>query len=231
MTWQANQRDRDWPFDLLATGFQLKLHSAALLVIDMHAKDVEMDAASELAISHPEIRKYWNARLSESVIPNVRQLIDVFRARQRPVVFTRNGHLTSTGREMTRRLRTKGAAGEPREFAHPSRIAGHGIDSRIAPREEDLVVDKLTSGAFTASVLDHALRNMEVKGLVITGILTDMCVLGTARSAAEIGYDSLICEDACGTLTQRAHEEALLMHARVFGRVATTADVIAELRL
>ena len=48
-----------------------------------------------------------------------------------------------------------------------------------------LVVDKLTSGAFTASFLDHALRNMNITSLVITGILTDQCVLGTARAAAE----------------------------------------------
>ena len=204
MSWEANQHDRDWPFDLLATDFQLNLHSTALLIIDMHAKDVEMDPASELATARPEIREYWNARLSESVIPNIRQLIDVFRARQRPVVYTRNGHLTSSGAEMTRRLRTERGAGEPREFVHPSQVPGYEIDSRIAPGDEDLVVDKLTSGAFTASILDHALRNMEVRGLVIAGILTDMCVLGTARAAAEIGYDSLICEDACATLTPRA---------------------------
>ena len=29
--------------------------------------------------------------------------------------------------------------------------------------------------------------------------LADMCVHGTARVAAELGYNSLICEDACAT--------------------------------
>ena len=191
--WNAAEHDPEWPFELLATQFELAGPSVALLVIDMHAKDLVMGAA---------------------------------------VVYTRNGNVTSTGRELTRRLRVKGAAdGErvPKQFKHPGQTPGHEIDSRIAPREEDLVVDKLTSGAFTASILDHALRNMGIKGLVIAGILTDMCVLGTARAAAELGYDSLICEDACATLTARAHHEALLMHARVFGRVAATEDVIAEL--
>ena len=57
----------------------------------------------------------------------------------------------------------------------------------IAPREDELVVDKLTSGAFNASILDHALRNMDVRDVVIVGISTDMCVHGTARVAAELG--------------------------------------------
>ena len=230
--WNAAEHDPEWPFELLATQFELAWPSVALLVIDMHAKDLVMGADSEVASSKPEIAEYWNTRVSELVMPNLCRLIGCFRGQGAAVVYTRNGNVTSTGREMTRRLRVKDAAdGEraPKQFKHPSQTPGHEIDSRIAPREEDLVVDKLTSGAFTASILDHALRNMGVKGLVITGILTDMCVLGTARAAAELGYDSLICEDACATLTARAHNEALLMHARVFGRVAATEDVIAEL--
>ena len=102
-------------------------------------------------------------------------------------------------------------------------------NSPLAPRPDDLIVDKLTSGAFTASLLDHALRNMGIRSVVITGLLTDACVFGTARAAAELGYNSLLCEDACGTYTQRAHDEALLMHARIFGRVDTTEAVMSEL--
>ena len=63
----------------------------------------------------------------------------------------------------------------------------------------------------------------------MTGVLTDMCVLGTARVASEIGYNSMICEDACATLTQRAHIDALLVHARCFGQVETADDIITEL--
>ena len=232
MSWNAAEHDPEWPFELLATQFELEWPSVALLVIDMHAKDLVMGADSEVASSKPEIAEYWNTRVSELVMPNLRRLIGRFREQGAAVVYTRNGNLTSTGREMTRRLRVKGAAGGervPKQFKHPTQTSGHEIDSRVAPREEDLVVDKLTSGAFTASILDHALRNMGAKGLVIAGILTDMCVLGTARAAAELGYDSLICEDACATLTPRAHNEALLMHARVFGRISTTECVIAEL--
>jgi hypothetical protein len=36
------------------------------------------------------------------------------------------------------------------------------------------------------------------------------------------------CEDCCASLTQRAHDEALLMHARRFGRVSTAEEVMSQ---
>ena len=70
---------------------------------------------------------------------------------------------------------------------------------------------------------------MGIKYLVLTGVVSDMCVMGTARTAAELGYYTLICEDACAAYTQRIHTESMLMHARKFGRVAQCQDIIAEL--
>ena len=141
------------------------------------------------------------------------------------IVYTRNGHVTATGDEMTPRLK-RGYEGRTLCARHSG---DNDIDPRLAPRDDELVMDKLASGAFTATFLDHALKNMGIIGLVITGVVTDMCVFGTARTAAELGYDSLLCEDACAAWSQRAHNEALLMHARRFGRVAGTEDVIREL--
>lgn len=225
MSWNANELDPEWPFDLVATRFVLKADSTALLVIDMQVKDMRYEADSAMAKQYPAVVRYWNQRIDETVIPNIRLLIDSFRARKCRIVYTRNGNTTTTGDQVTSRLRRKRSGPVTYHRGSPR----YDIDPRLAPTGEDLIIDKLTSGAFTASPLDHALRNMGVQALVIAGVLTDMCVFGTARCAAELGYDTLICEDACATLTPRAHTEALLMHARVFGRVATTADVLDEL--
>lgn len=225
MTWHAETIDPDWPYDLNATRFDLDLPTTALLVIDMSLKDVRFPPDSPLARAYPAMADYFNDRIETLVIPNTRKLIDLFRANDRPVVYTRNGTTTSSGGEATPRLRRK-APGQP---AHDRTKPAYDVDPRLASTPHDLVVDKLTSGAFTASWLDHALRNMEVRCLVLTGVMTDMCVLGTARGAAELGYETLICADACATLTERAHTEGLMAHARVFGRVDDTQDVIEEL--
>jgi nicotinamidase-related amidase len=222
--WNPRDFDPEWPFDLLATEFALNANSTALLIVDMQYNGLRSPLQPKLAQRAPKVAEYWSSRIEGGVVPNIRNLIDCFRSWRGRIVYTRNGNLTSTGDEVTARLKARSG-----QFKHPDRNEDYAIDARIAPADEDLVVDKLTSGAFTASLLDHALRNMGIKSLVITGILTDMCILGTARAASELGYNSLICEDACATLTARAHLEALLMHARVFGRVAATVDVLAEL--
>ncbi|MAE62722.1 MAG: hypothetical protein CMJ18_00495 [Phycisphaeraceae bacterium] len=226
MTWDPHRLDPRWPFDLTRTTFDLDAGSTALLVIDMQVDQITIGPESPMAERHPQIRDDWERRIGECVIPNIERLIDWFRRRDHRIVYTRNGTMTATGDEMTRRLKPRRpVGGQPIHRNSP----GYQVVERLAPRNEDMVVDKLTSGAFTASTLDHALRNMRISGLVMTGVLTDACVFGTARSAAELGYDSLICEDACATFTRRAHDDALMMHARIFGRVDTTDGVLAEL--
>ena len=223
MSWKAEDFDSEWSYDELATKFELRNDKAALLVIDIQKGDLVRDSHSEYGIKYPHIVEYWNTRISDFVIPNTSKLISFFRELGSPVIYTRNGAITPNGKEMAKRLR---------KFTKDTPFRGkdsYEIADQIRPVENELVIDKLTSGAFNFSILDHALRNMKVEDIVIAGILTDMCVLGTARVASELGYNSVISEDACATLTQRAHVEALLMHARVFGRVETSDDIIAEL--
>ena len=223
MSWKAEDFDSEWSYDELATKFELRNDKAALLVIDIQKGDLVRDSQSEYGIKYPHIVEYWNTRISDFVIPNTSKLISFFRELGLPVIYTRNGAITPNGKEMAKRLR---------KFTKDTPFRGkdsYEIADQICPVENELVIDKLTSGAFNFSILDHALRNMKVEDIVIAGILTDMCVLGTARVASELGYNSVISEDACATLTQRAHVEALLMHARVFGRVETSDDIIAEL--
>lgn len=226
MAWDPREHDSQWPFDAMSTDVVLDAESTALIVVDMQCDQMTVSLDSRLAVSYPQIIEYWNRRVNGTVVPNIRRLIDLFRSQDRKIVYTRNGYVTPTGDEMTDRLKAKLPAATSKSRRNSP---GYQIDERLFPQEADLVVDKLTSGSFTAGFLDHALRNMGVRSMVITGILTDACVFGTARSAAELGYGSLLCEDACATFTQRAHDDALLMHARIFGRVDTTDAVLSEL--
>jgi len=228
MAWIASEHDPDWPFDLFATNFTLDPVTTALLVVDMQGSDLTIDPDGELGRRYPDIPVYYNHRMTEIVVPNIGRLLEDFRSAGRRVVYTRNGRITPHGDELTARLRRH----RPKPGA-PPRYRGtpaYDVMPDIAPREDELIVDKLTSGAFNASILDHSLRNMGVTDVVIVGIATDMCVFGTARVAAELGYNALLCEDGCCTYTPRAQEDAMLMHARVFGRVATTDDILDELK-
>ncbi len=224
MSWNAEELDPQYPFDLVAAQFELSEVHTALVVIDMQIEYLFIDEHSPVGEKYPDIRTYFNQRIDETVIPNTVKLIKAFRERDLKVVYTRNGCMTSLGDEMSPRLR---------ELNNPPKLwrgtPGYEIAEVVFPGTEDLVIDKLTSGGFTLSQLDHALRNYAIRDVVIIGLFTDMCVLGTARAAAELGYNTVICEDCSATITQRAHDEGLLMHARRFGRVLTTNDLIKEL--
>jgi nicotinamidase-related amidase len=229
MSWNPEEFDPEWPFDLFATHFSLDPASTALLVIDMQIGQFAVKPDSIIAQRFPQIAQYMNQRIENEVLPNIQRLIQYFREQERKIVYTRNGNVTSTADEVTERIKAKKTNDDSGEVTSHHGTADYQIDSRLAPTDADLVIDKLTSGGFTASFLEHALRNMNIGTMVLTGVLTDACVFGTARSAAELGFNSLICEDACATYTQRAHEDALLMHARMFGEVDTAERVISKM--
>jgi nicotinamidase-related amidase len=229
MTWNARKYDPEWPFDLMETDFKLSKSSTALLVIDLQEGDVRYDPDSKLARKYPEMASDYYQRLAEIVIPQAAALLDFFRTSRRKVIYTRNGPMTSRGDEVTARLKSKIDRTDDMSQCNRDNPR-YQIIRELAPQPEDLVVDKVTSGAFTASTLDHALHNMKITDVVLVGILTDMCIFGTARAAAELGYNTAICENACASLTERAHHDALIMHARTFGRVMSTEEIRNELK-
>ena len=224
MTWDPKEHDPQWPFDLMETTFTLDPAHTALLVIDLQPCQITFPDDDPLRQQYPHIADAFTGRVESLVMPNTIRLLDYFRKHQLKVAFSRNLYNTCTGQETTRRLKPK----EPLTSGYRG-CPDHDVDPRLSPRDDEVLVDKLTSSSFNCTFLDHALRNMGVNAVVIVGVLSDMCVLGTARGAAELGYDTIICEDACATFTETAHIQAMLMHARKFGRIGQADDILTEL--
>jgi len=91
-------------------------------------------------------------------------------------------------------------------------------------------VTKLSASAFTSSSIDALLRNLEVESIIFTGVSTSQCVDLTARDAADRGYRCVVVADAVAEDRPDYHEWTLEQFRRLFGRVATTDEVLAELR-
>jgi len=64
---------------------------------------------------------------------------------------------------------------------------------------------------------------------VKTSCSTNSCVEGTARDAADRGFRCLLVEDGCGAASQTLHDATCTNFARLLGRVASSAQVLAEL--
>lgn len=66
--------------------------------------------------------------------------------------------------------------------------------------------------------------------MVVCGVNTDVCVGQTARELADRGYDVLLVEDGCATLSMDAHRATLEMFGMVFGQAKSADEIIGELK-
>jgi nicotinamidase-related amidase len=61
------------------------------------------------------------------------------------------------------------------------------------------------------------------------GEATNACVYTTAVQPADLGYESVIVEDASAAWSEELHLAALRNFALLFGRVMSADEVLAEL--
>jgi nicotinamidase-related amidase len=99
----------------------------------------------------------------------------------------------------------------------------------VKPLKNELIFPKTNGGAFTGTNLDFVLRNMDIESMVVTGFLTDQCVLATALCGADIGYDVLLVEDACTGTTKENHEAVIRIAKDVFLKVKSTSELLKAL--
>ena len=86
--------------------------------------------------------------------------------------------------------------GRPEE---PDQPGSTGWELAFEPQPGDAVVRKRHDNGFAGTDLDALLRNHDVKKVSICGVMSEMCVAATARSAIERGYEVVLAHDAHGT--------------------------------
>ena len=109
---------------------------------------------------------------------------------------------------------------------------GHQIWKELSVGDADLIVNKRRFSAFIqgSSDLHQILQDRGIDTLIITGTLTNVCCESTARDAMMLNYRVLMVADANATLTEAAHQAALMNVMFVFGDVQTTDDVMRMLQ-
>lgn len=95
------------------------------------------------------------------------------------------------------------------------------------PRDHYIRTKKRLS-AFYPTDLEFLLRQLAVDTVVLTGTLTDCCVINTAFDAADRDFRVIIPDDITAGLSEQAEAEALAIIARHAGLVTDSGDVIRE---
>lgn len=195
----------------------------ALIVVDMQRAFLEPGEAMEV----PPARE---------VVPRIQALLTAFRARRLPVVFTEFLY-TEAAPLLVGELHPehrRAVPGAARGFGRPSSscLAGElnvATVAELAPHPDELVVQKPYYDAFHGTVLDGALRARGVTHLVITGTLTDICVLATVVGGFNREYRITVVEDGVATLWPEIQRATLDIIGRAYGRVQPAKTVVDEI--
>jgi len=202
----------------------------ALLVIDVQRYFVhpEYPFGKWVADVTPGGIDAYFQRVRNLVIPNIQRLLEGARQRGLFIVFTEAGSLRPDGADlpgwMRRHIAMSGAAVYP-PFSDPS----CRVDDSVAPRPGELILQKTTSGPLNSTKLDQTLRVLGVDTVIVTGVVTDVCVAQTAREFGDRDFNAIVVEDACASTDDARHKAALETIAITFGFVESTEQVLARL--
>jgi nicotinamidase-related amidase len=191
------------------TPLSLDCSTTALIVIDLQRGIVARPAAPHSAAD---------------VVTRCAQLAKAFRDFGALVVLVHVGFSDDDGD----RLKPAADAAPP---AMPRAADWSELVPELDRQPGDIVILKRQWGAFYGTALDLQLRRRGIKTLVYSGIATNFGVESTARDAYERGFEQLFVEDAMSGLTEGAHTFAITTIFPRMGRVRSTEDVLAAIRV
>lgn len=160
-------------------------------------------------------------QLNTRVIPNMQALQAAARGAKVEVMYTTIESLTLDGRDRSLDYKITG-------FNVPKGSWDGKVIDQIAPEGDEIVLPKSSSSVFVSTHIDYILRNLGVKQLVLSGLLTDQCVESAIRDACDLGYLVTQVTDACLTYNDERHDNSISA-IKGYCRQVTTAELIAEL--
>ena len=149
-------------------------------------------------------------------MPNITWLVRTYRMHGRPVIFTRHS-LDDFENAGIMGLWWGDVIRESNPLAK--------VTHDLKPKEGDFVIRKNRYSAFKNTELDDILRKLEVTNVVITGVLTHLCVETTARDAFMNDFEVRIVVDGTASETEILHLSSLRTLASGFA-IPVTADEI-----
>ncbi|MFT6955971.1 MAG: nicotinamidase-related amidase [Halieaceae bacterium] len=199
----------------------------ALLIIDMQNATGNRDMGLGKILAEQgtlEDAAYRFDRIDQVLIPNISKLADAFRSVGAKVVYITYGANMPDASDVPAHI-----AGIVKATNNIAGQAEHEIVAALAPKPDELVVNKTTQGAFRSTGIDSHLKAMGVKSVVCVGVSTNNCVAMTAMEACDAQYRVVMVSDGTGTDSDEMQTATLTMLKRLWSRVMTTDEVIAEL--
>ena len=205
---------------------ELAAESSALLLVDFQrALASRTDGLGRMLASSGRLgdAAYRFERIERTAVPNAARLLAEWRRLDQQRLFLTVGSEVSDYSDLPPHLRelcrqTNNRAGEPEHDSLPE----------LRPLPNEPVLNKRSLSPFATTPLERLLRLQGVDTVVVAGVTTNMCVEHTVRDAADRGFGCVLVEDACAADEPEMHAATLRVVERLYGRVATTADLLEE---
>jgi nicotinamidase-related amidase len=152
---------------------------------------------------------------SWEAMPRVAALINLFRARKLPVVYSypNTDDQGFTG-SVSKKKRENWPPPNYNDFPEP-----------IAPQEGEWVMGKTKASAFFGTPLSIYLSKLSIDSVVICGVSTSGCVRATGVDCSSHGYKTFVIDDCCFDRSYYAHCANLFdLHAK-YATVLSLAEL------
>ena len=179
--WAAKKLPADWDCFLSEV---VKIAKRALLIIDMLNDFVLPGAPLEVPAA-------------KIIIPSIKMELDKARREGVPVIYLCDQHQANDS-----------------EFkVWPSHAVkgteGAEVVLELKPQPGDYIIAKTSYSSFFETELDSLLKRLGVDQLILTGVVTNICVLYTGADAYMRGYKVSVSEEAVAALNEEDHRFAL----------------------
>jgi nicotinamidase-related amidase len=217
MNWKKNYRSFYYKYANDPEDIKLVANETAHLVIDVQKTYLQPK-------NNKKENKEWEPfflRMKETVIPNIKKLLELNRQINIENIFARIACLKNDGSDRSLSQKKPGF----NYLLMPKNTNESQIVSELKPLEDDVEILKTTDSALTGTNLRLILNNMGIKNVICSGIFTDQCVSSTVRSLADESFNVIVIEDCCAAATKELHNHELEIINMIYCNVIQLSDL------
>jgi len=182
------------------------LSMPALLVLDM-----------QVFFLSPQSKAYVAS--APAIMDKINLLINIFESLNLPIVYTKHSNNSSNAKMMSKRW--KQLLDIENNY--------YNINNQVHIADGSIIIEKTQYDAFYQTDLDDILNSNSTKELIITGVLTNLCVETTARSGFVRGFLPIVPIDATATYNSLLHYYSLANICYSLFETKITKDIIERM--
>ena len=168
-------------------------------------------------------RPNWDGKNNPEYLPVIQRLLKHWRSNGWPVLHVKHDEQTPTSSY----------------YVHGP---WNGIKKDVAPIKGEIVITKQENCAFIGTELDATLKSMQVKRLVLTGVVIHNSMDATVRAGKALGYSIILPSDATTAVpvigahgkswdATTVHELTLAILGDEYADVMSSDEVVAQFTL